>query len=411
MPDLRTSSTSYRGVFGLYREALAGIPRRVWLLSLVSFVNRSGCMVVPFLTLYLTGQRGYTPGEAGLVLMSFGIGGVLGVALGGFASDRVGFRAVMAFSLIATAPVMWSLTSIETHTGLLIGSGLFGFTQESFRPASSAAIAAYTGEGERRRAYGLYRLAINAGWSIGPALGGLLATYGYGLLFLVDGATSAAAGVLLLFSLKKLRPDEAPSEELKSHAADSNPGPLRDGPFLVFVLLSALQALIIFQIFSTYPLFLTEERGFSEPAVGLLLGLNTVLIVVLEMPLVRILERRGAVGLMSVAALFIALGFGLLPFAQGAVAVALLVVVYTIGEILSLPTSNAWVADRSSPENRGAYMSVFALSFSLAYVAAPAAGLWVHGHYGGDAVWFSCLVIGLVAALGMLGLKRMKGGA
>ena len=85
------------------------------------------------------------------------------------------------------------------------------------------------------------------------------------------------------------------------------------------------------------------------------------------------------------------------------------VLVWTAGELLSLPLIEGFIADRADERNRGRYMGVLSFSFSLAFIVAPVAGTWVYQHVGPDAVWYACGAVGLLlwAALGALS-KRVE---
>ena len=66
-----------------YRQLFSGLPPEVWNLSLVTVVHRSGTMVLPFLTLYLTTRHGFSAREAGGVLSLYGVGAIGGAYVGG----------------------------------------------------------------------------------------------------------------------------------------------------------------------------------------------------------------------------------------------------------------------------------------------------------------------------------------
>lgn len=166
----------------LYRNAYSGIPKPVWWLALVMLVNRSGTMVIPFLTVYLTG-RGYSLNQAGFIMALFGCGAFVGGYLGGRLTDRFGFFYIQVFSLLCNGLLFIFLGALKQLWA--IGACIFVLSSlgEAFRPANAAALVAYSSESNRTRCYALNRLAINLGWSIGPAVGGLLASKDYRLLF------------------------------------------------------------------------------------------------------------------------------------------------------------------------------------------------------------------------------------
>ena len=61
----------------LYKNAYTGVNRRMWLLGIVMLINRSGTMVLPFMTLYCK-HIGYSTKQAGYVVAIYGIGSLVG---------------------------------------------------------------------------------------------------------------------------------------------------------------------------------------------------------------------------------------------------------------------------------------------------------------------------------------------
>jgi predicted MFS family arabinose efflux permease len=182
----------------LYKNAYSGIPRPVWWLALVMFVNRCGTMVIPFMTVYLT-TRGFSLAQAGYVMAAFGTGSIVGSYLGGKLTDRLGSYRVQIFSLLLNGVLFIVLGQMRTLTQFAVCIFVLSSVGEAFRPANSVAIANYSDDFNRIRCYALNRLAINLGWSIGPAVGGILASVNYNLLFWTDGLTCIAASMVLLF--------------------------------------------------------------------------------------------------------------------------------------------------------------------------------------------------------------------
>src|SRR5215218_2548971 len=127
----------------LYSKAYSGIPKPVWWLALVMLINRSGTMVIPFLTVYLTGI-GYSLNQAGLMMALFGVGSFVGGYVGGRLTDRFGFFYVQVFSLLCNGVLFILLGYLKVLWA--IGVCIFALSSlgEAFRPANSAAIAAYS---------------------------------------------------------------------------------------------------------------------------------------------------------------------------------------------------------------------------------------------------------------------------
>lgn len=391
-----------RKIAATYREAFSGLPRAVWLLSLASLVNRSGTMVLPFLALFLTQERGFTTAQAGQALAVFGIGGVAGSYLGGWLCDKIGARSVMGASLLLTGAGFLILEHLETRGAILLMVLALSVVAEAFRPANSAAIAAASTREGQAKSFALYRLAINLGMTLGPAVGGFLAVYDYGWLFRVDGVTCMlAAGLLWLFFRRDVRAERG------APAAGGVPerSPWRDAPFLAMLGLLVLLALITFQIASTFPLTLRDLYGFAESKIGLVLAINTLIIVVFEMVLVHALRDRDPLKLTAVGGFLFGLGLALLPFGRGFLYAAFTVAVWTLGEMLTLPILSGVVANRAGEANRGLYMGLFVLSFEGAFVLAPLAGTWVYQRFGPTTLWLACGAVGVVLWIGFWALS------
>lgn len=386
-----------RSILAAYREAFSGLDRPVWLLALTTLVNRSGTMVLPFLILYLTQKQGFETTDAGKALGIYGLGGVLGSYLGGWLCDRVPPRHVMVGALSLAGIGFITLGQLGSRPAILLTIFFLAVVGEGFRPANAAAVAAASPPELRTRAFALNRLAINLGMSLGPSIGGFLAMVSYDWLFLVDGATSLIAAAVLATALH-LERGEAAAEPRSAPKAERSPW--RDGPFLAMLVLFFLLAMITFQIASTFPLTLRDLYGFKEGQIGLVLAINTVIIVLFEMVLVHRVGALDALRLVGVGGLLFGLGMALLPYGTGLPFVAFTVVVWTVGEMLAFPMSSGAVANRAGEANRGLYMGLFTLSFEGAWVFSPILGTWVYHAYGAKTLWTGCGVVGLILLAG-----------
>ena len=179
-----------------------------------------------------------------------------------------------------------------------------------------------------------------------------------------------------------------------------------DGPFIALLLLVFPTILVLFQVFSTMPLYLTSVYAFDERQVGLVFALNATLIVALEMVVIKLLERRDPALVLGVGMFLLCAGFGLLPFGRGMAYAMFTVVVWTVGEMLALPFSNALVAQRAGPGRTGEAMGIYTAMYSVAVVVAPPLGLWVLERFGGDVLWIACGLVGVPAWILTAALAR-----
>ena len=388
-------------------RSLVGLPREIWVLFAATLVNRAGTMALPFLVLYLTQRLGFSAVEAGLMLTLYGLGSLITVPLAGWLSDRIGPLRVMRVSLLASGVVLLLFPAVGV--GMLPAAVmLLAFASEGFRPASMAVYSVLVEPHQLKPAYALNRLAINVGMSIGPAVGGLLAVVSFPLLFWIDGATClVSGGILALVQFRLPDAERAPQEPRSvSPSMAERLGALGDRRFLYFLLAIIPVAIVVFQIQSTMPLYLVNELGMSPATYGLLLTINTVLIIVLEVPLNAAMAHWPHRRTLVVSALLTGIGFGALALVGSVAGVAATVVVWTFGEMISAPGSSAYVADISPAARRGEYMGLFSMAFSLAFMIGPWLGTATMDRYGSSAVWFGCLACGCISAVMF---SRIKG--
>lgn len=395
-----------RALARFFRAAYSELPAQVWWLCAVALVNRAGTMVVPFLTLWLTIERSYTVVEAGWLVACFGLGSILGAWLGGLATDRVGPFGVQVASLAGSGALFVVLGRLHGTLELGATLALLGLVADAFRPANYAMVAANCAPQLRGRAFALLRLAVNLGWSIGPALGGLLAKLSYALLFWIDGATSIAAAALLLALRARLAAHGEPTERIPS----TGPGPWRDRAFLIALGATFAIALVFMQFLYTVPLQYRRHHGLDEADIGLLSALNSLIIVAVEMALVHALRGRRELPIVAVGAFFIAVGFGITPLGTSFVFASFAVSIWTLGEMLESPLLMSWVASRAGASERGRYLALLTMVHSLALLLAPIVGTQLFRDPGPAWLFGACFVVGSLAALAFLVADRAARG-
>ncbi len=370
----------------------------MWLLSLVTFVQRSGTMVLPFLTLYLTTQRGFSVREAGGVLSLYGVGAIGGAYIGGWLSDRLGSIRTQLLSMSLSAGGLIVLSTLYSPHDIVAMVILLSILAEGGRPANAATLTELSPPSLHVRVFGLRRLGMNLGMSIGPAVGGVLVAYSYLWLFWVEASISLLAAGLLWVLFQHTRPQKKANDEALFAGNTTNLSaisPWRDSVFLAVVGLVALQATVLCQLFGAYPLTLNQEYHLPEYTIGLVFTLNTLVIVVFQMPIVHAVERFDTLRVVGVGAFLLCAGFGLLALTSSMGSIAVTVLVWTLGEMLTMPLVEGFVAQRSPIEGRGQYMGIFSAAFSMAFVLAPFGGTWVYEEWGYRTLWALCALLGV----------------
>jgi predicted MFS family arabinose efflux permease len=398
-----------------YRNAFSGLARETWLLALVALINRAGSMVLPFLSLYATRTLGFTVVEAGQVLAAFGFGSMIGTPIGGWLTDRVGPLRVMQICFACTGAGYLALSQMRSFWSVIALVAATSAFADAVRPAIMAAVTLSSEPATRARSLALLRLALNLGTTMGPSLGGVvIARYPLGL-FLGDTASAWTAVTVLTLALGRRRaparaaePEPATSPTSGNGAGVGGRGvnPWRDPPFLAFLALVRVLATAFFQILGTMPLYLRDVYGMPEPLIGAVLAVNGGCIVIFEMLLVKALERRDPLRTAAVGSLMICSGIAILALGRGAVVAYASALVWTFGEMFTLPSSNTAAGSRAGPGGTGRYMGAYTLAFSVAFLLAPVVGSAVYERIGPEVLWLGIGALGPLLFAGFLALSR-----
>ena len=383
----------------LYKNAYKGLSRETWYLSLVILINRSGTMVIPFMTMYATQKLGFSIAKAGFLMSFFGIGSIIGSFFGGKITDAIGYQKVQLFALFGGGIMFITVGYLTAYLSLCIGILILSIVNESFRPANAAAVAAYSLPENRTRSYSLNRLAINLGWAFGGTIGGFLAARNYHALFWVDGLTNIAAAILLIIVLNKPKTEKTEIKQINEEIILSA---YRDKEYLGFIALTILFAFCFFQMFTMLPVFYKTELHISEDEIGILMAINGLLIAVVEMFLVYNLERKNKpLKFISYGVWLVAISYVLYNLLEGRFILALLsILIITLGEMLSMPFMNTYWISRSNDSNRGQYAALYSMSWATSQIAAPSVGGWIAGNYSFNMLFWVLFIVAGLSAIG-----------
>lgn len=385
-------------LFKNYIDTFGGLSKEVWWLALITLINRAGTMVIPFLSLYLNTSLNFSFSQVGWIMSAFGLGSVAGSLLGGKLTDQIGYYKVMVFSLFTTGVLFIGLQFMKTFEEFCVGIFIVMLVADMFRPAMFVALNTYSKIENKTRSVTLIRLAINLGFSAGPAVGGLIiTTISYVGLFWIDGITCMLATVLLIFTLnpKKARISD-------SEVSESPVSAYKDKSFFLFIIAITLFAIVFIQYFSTMPLFYKEKAGLTEFDIGLLLGLNGFLIFLFEMPLIKWLEnsKYSFSILMLFGTVITGLSFVILLYSYWIGFILIGILLMTLGEMIAFPFSNAYAMRRSKRGKAGQYMALYAVSFSVAHLVGHNLGFQMVNAFGFNTTWlFMSALAGLSAVL------------
>ena len=357
-------------------------------------------MVLPFLSVYLTRSLGYSVEQTGIILSSYGLGSLAGGYLGGRLTDRFGHFIVQFLSLVFSALIFVSLSFVSGYFQLMVGFFIVSMVAEGLRPANAASISFYSKPENIARSFSLNRMAINLGFSIGPLAGGLLASISYKILFLADGITCFLAGIVFYIYFKNRKGFKAVQQKSENKVLKVKSA-YKDKRFLFFIFLTSVFATLFFQLFMTLPIYYREVYDLKEKMIGGLLAVNGITVFSLEMIMVYILSKKYRLHTLIVIGLILmGVSFTMLNLGHSFSLLVFSMLILSISEIFAMPFMATFVVDRSNERNRGSYMGLYTISFSIALIIAPYLGSKVIANLGFDILWWGTGIISLLAAAG-----------
>ena len=399
-------------------QIVGRFPRPVRLLLVGTLVNKLGTFIVPYLTLVLLRDFHMREGEAARLIFAYGFGSVVSILAGGVITDRFGRRRTLLVSLFGSGVLALAMGVAPSARFFVLLLVAFGFIADLYRPAASAIIGDLLPSPERASGFAGLRMAVNLGWASGTAIGGLLADWDWRLLFLGDGLTTLAYGVLVYFTIPETRPQgvvlsSAPASPpaAGSKAARPVPGrgptnPLRDGVFLATTATGFLFTFVFCCNLSIFPLTVTQSARYPAVVFGLLAAVNGALVAFFEISITVRLKPFRRLRLAALGCCLSALGFGVIGLVMHWAWFLLAVLVFTAGEIVASPQQMAFIADWAPPEARGRYLSLYQATWSVAFAVNPAITLPLHAALGERRFWGLMPLVAVPGVVILLYLDR-----
>lgn len=395
-------------LYSSYIQSFKGLPVEIWWLSLIMLINRAGAMVIPFLSLYLTGDKGFSLSTVGWIMSAFGLGSVVGAYVGGLITDKIGPYRTMIVSLGISGVLLILTQFAESVYAIALMVFLFILFADMFRPASFTALKNYCSKENQTRSTSLIRLAINLGFSLGPAVGGyLIYKLGYSSLFWVDGITCIIAMLLLIRVLSPRRSKKIEPED----TTNAKPA-YKDGYYVLFLVGVMLFGFAFLQYFSTMPLYYKQSYLLNEQSIGLLLGFNGLLIFIIEMPLIHYLEKKNSSTLLfvNIGSVLLVLSFAILFLQHHVWVLWAGMTLMSLSEIVAFPFANSFALNRSHGSKTGQYMGLFSIAFSVSHIFGHNSGFQLIKAIGYNYTWIIMIGISAIATLVFVFVKsRLKG--
>ncbi len=371
-----------------------------------------GSMIWPFLLIYVSGKL-HLPLSTVALLISINAGtGLFASFLAGTLTDKIGRKAVMVFSLAMNGIAYFFLMRAETYPQFVVLMILIGLSNPLYQVGADAMLADMIPSEQRTDAYAINRIANNAAFALGPAVGGFLASSSYNFAFY-----GASAGFiiysLLLFFLARETLDKTVSETKTPSLAEQAKGAegyarvFRDKAYMAFVSMIALGLIAPSMVWILMAVYAKTNFGVAESMYGWIPTTNALLCVFAQYPVTQITRKYETLSVTASGMLIYAIGVGSVALMTSFTGFWLSMVVMTFGELTLVPTASKYVADIAPADMRGRYMSIYWLSWGLSRTLAPLIGGALNDNLFPQAIWIGGLLIGLTSVCGLVILKSI----
>jgi MFS family permease len=400
-----------------FLRSYSGLDRSIYFLCLAQVVNSIGHFVHPFLTMFLTQKIGMDPVEAGFYVMLSAVVWVPGSLLGGKIADQIGRKRILVIfqSLAAAALVPCAFLGVSRIIPwLLIGSSFLNGVAE---PVNDAMITDLTVAEQRKGAFSLLYLSHNIGFAMGPMIAGFLFNRYLAWIFLGDAITTGIAVFLIALFIKESAPSE--SQIAESFAKDRGEERAERGglikvllkrPFLVaFMFIHIILSFVYSQTAFSLPLQLNAVFAAEGPQwYGTIMSFNAVVVIVLTTFVIHSTERIKPALTVAVAALFFAVGFGMIGLVRALPLLLLSTLIWTIGEILEATNTSAYVANHAPITHRGRINAVAPVIMWSGFGLGPPLSAQFIERFSLDRIWPLCFFLSLLAAGLLFGMHQLE---
>lgn len=374
-------------------------PRNFWIVVGVTFIDRlGGAILWPFFTLYVTEKFSIGMTTVGLLFGLFSVMGMVGSTIGGALTDRIGRKKMIIFGLVFSAVSSIWLGLADAMDVFIFGALTVGFLADIAGPARQALIADILPPEQRAEGFGILRVVVNLSVTIGPAIGGLLASVSYLLLFVTDAFASSFVAILVIFFLPETHAIlSSESSESMWQTFRGYGEVVKDKFFMVFWGAGILMAVVYLQMNSTLAVYLRDTHGIPAQGFGYILSLNAAMVVLFQFAITRRIRKQAPFKVIARGMLLYAIGFGLYGVFSDFVLFMFAMVIITIGEMLISPVQQALVAEMAPDAMRGRYMAFFGFSWAIPATIGPLLGGLIMDNFDSRLLWLMAFIIGIIA--------------
>ncbi len=398
-------------MFTKIKETYHEFPETFWVITFSSFIDSIGnYMIAPFIYLYMSNVFGLSMVEVGLMFTISAIGSLIGGMIGGSLTDKFGRKKIALFGLLVSGAFSLMFVFISKVNTFYILIGILGLLGTIGGPARQAMLADVLTVEKRPEGFSILRIVFNLSATIGPALGGLLASFDFKWLFIGDAISSFITAILFVIKVPETHPAKVETSELLLEVASIETQPeksksgysaiIRNWRFMIFVFFSALMGLAYRQAGTTLSVFLTEDLSFTRQQYGLLISMNALMVVVMQFWLTKRIKKFPAFIMMALGSILYGIGLGMygfigtIPLAFGAM------VIITIGEMVAAPFSQTMVANFAPEDQRGRYIAVYMFVGLIFLMLGPVGAGAIMDNLDSKILWYIAGLLTFAVAFG-----------
>lgn len=396
-------------MFARIRRVQAEFPPQFWLMFWGMLISTTGSsMIWPFLMIYVSGKLHLPLSTVTSLMTVNAITGLIFSFIAGPVADLIGRKRIMVISLISDGMAFLLLSQAESYPAFLALMALRGAVNPLYRVGADAMMADLVEPAKRPEAYSLLRMSNNVGVALGPSIGGFIATVSYTLAFYVAAIGMTTYGILVLIRAHETLPQTGGPRQPERFGGYDRV--LRDRPYIYFVLAFLLNSVVSSMVWVLLSVYAKQNFNVPESQYGFIATTNALMVVFFQFGVTQITRRRAPLPVLTLGALFYAIGGASIALGRGFWGFWLSMVIMTIGELIMTPTGSTYVANLAPADMRGRYMSLYGLTWSLAAGFGPLLGGFLNDNIAPVAIWYGAGVIGLisVAAFTAISLRQRR---
>ena len=394
-------------MLGKIKIAYKEYPSAFKVLVLASFIDMvGGALLFPFFALYITERFGVGMTQVGFLFAFFSAGGIISVMVGGVLADKYGRRVILLIGLVISGVGSIFMGLVDNLNVFYILAAILGLVGDIGGPARQAMVVDLLPKEKQTEGFGIMRVVMNLAVTVGPILGGFLATQSYMLLFIADAVSSIITAVIVFIVIPETKP-EKPEDEPEETVIKTIIGykeVLKDGVFILFLSVSAIMVIVYMQMNSTLSVFLRDVHGFSPQSFGLLLSMNALMVVLFQFWIAKKISKYAPMKVIAIGTLFYMLGFGMYGFISAVYLFFIAMVIITIGEMIVTPIQQTVVANFAPEDKRGRYMAMFGFHWAIPNLFGVLLAGLVMEHIGPNWVWYFAGILSFFSAVGFWSL-------